>query len=169
MDCNFEGLKYEFLNHLLNDHENDLLNFGQRSGKLNAFQAPTVDCCVQTNIRTCDIPINNSASYTVANEAEGLIRFEVQNISSAGERLLSNRVFIRGLKWQILLMPKFMKENRPGLGIFIKCGKDEGSCRAEGTITLLNYKDPNRNITKKNHSFLQCRILWSGIRDLHYL
>ena len=45
-------------------------------------------------------------------------------------------------------MPKFMKDNRQGLGIFIKCGKDEGSCRAEGTITLLNYKDPNRNITK---------------------
>ena len=54
---------------------------------------------LQQHVGNCSLFL---ASYTVANEAEGLIRFEVQNISSAGERLLSNKVFIRGLKWYII-------------------------------------------------------------------
>ncbi|XP_066936124.1 ubiquitin carboxyl-terminal hydrolase 7-like [Clytia hemisphaerica] len=112
--------------------------------------------------------------------AEGVIKFEIKNVSKVKETALSESVTIRNLPWRIMLMPRYNtnsnNERVKSAGIFVQCDPEgEGtswSCQAHARITLKNHKgdDFTRKIShvffaKENDWGYSSFVPWSELVD----
>jgi len=111
--------------------------------------------------------------------AEGVIYFEIKNVSKIKETALSESVIIRNLPWKIMLMPRFTTSNNDrtkSAGIFVQCDPEgEGaswSCQAHARITLKNHKgeDFTRKIShvffaKENDWGYSSFVSWADLVD----
>ncbi|XP_065658399.1 ubiquitin carboxyl-terminal hydrolase 7 isoform X4 [Hydra vulgaris] len=114
--------------------------------------------------------------------AEGLITFEVHNVSKIKETVLSEPVIIRNLPWRIMLMPRYSvnqsNERSKSAGVFVQCDPDSDvaswSCQAHAKITLKSHKgeDVVRKIShlffaKENDWGYSTFVPWNDLIDVH--
>ncbi|XP_078582492.1 uncharacterized protein LOC144865549 [Branchiostoma floridae x Branchiostoma japonicum] len=76
-------------------------------------------------------------------QAEGTLRFTVDNFSKLNEQKLSHAIFVRNLPWKIATRPDH-QANKKSLAIFLQCDADSNSlwsCRASVELRLIPQKD----------------------------
>lgn len=97
-------------------------------------------------------------------KSEATITFPVPNIHKLTESAMSQKVFIRGLPWRIMIMPRGhadRSQGMKGLGYFLQCNAENESsswsCHGTAELRILPAKDGAEVVQKTIDHIFYCK------------
>ncbi|OUC45291.1 MATH domain protein [Trichinella nativa] len=111
-------------------------------------------------------------------KAEGTLRLQIQDFSQVKGQVLSDPIYVRGLPWKIMAIPREIGRNQRSLGYFLQCNSDSDcpswSCYASATLRLKSQKEGGNDCEKTiSHVFYpkendwgySCFLRWEDVMD----
>ncbi|KRX28135.1 Ubiquitin carboxyl-terminal hydrolase 7 [Trichinella nelsoni] len=111
-------------------------------------------------------------------KAEGTLRLQIQDFSQVKGQVLSDPIYVRGLPWKIMAIPREIGRNQRSLGYFLQCNSDSDcpswSCYASATLRLKSQKEGGNDCEKTiSHVFYpkendwgySCFLRWEDVME----